>query len=138
LIPVAFDANGTVRDARGLRLEHVEVAAGERELHVQEADHSERAGKPPHDVTDLEVRRRIERRRRKRTSRVAGVHAGLLDVLHHGGDVAERSVGQRVDVDLNRVLEETIDEHAALEVAHRVAYLLARVADAHCASAEHI
>ena len=41
--------------------------------------------------------------------------ARLLDVLHHRGDVAERPVGERVDVELDRVLEEAVDEHAALD-----------------------
>ena len=53
------------------------------------------------------------------------MHAGLLDVLHHGRDVAERAVGERVDVELDRILEEAVDEHAARRCAHRVAHLLA-------------
>ena len=34
--------------------------------------------------------------------------AGHLDVLHDPGDVDVLAVGKRVDVDLDRVLEETI------------------------------
>ena len=45
-------------------------------------------------------------------ARVAGVDAGLLDVLHHGGDVGVLAVGERVDVDLDRVLEEAVDEQS--------------------------
>ena len=39
--------------------------------------------------------------------------AGLLDVLHHGGDVGVLAVADGVDVDLDRVLEEAVDERRA-------------------------
>ena len=35
---------------------------------------------------------------------------GLLDVLHHGADVHGDAVAERVDVDLERALEEAVDE----------------------------
>ena len=38
------------------------------------------------------------------------MNAGLFDVLHDGGDVTECSVRQRIDVDLDGVLEEPVDE----------------------------
>ena len=38
--------------------------------------------------------------------------AGLLDVLHDRGDVRLGPVAERVDVDLDRVLEEPVDEDA--------------------------
>jgi len=41
----------------------------------------------------------------------AGVHAGVLDVLHHPPDDAALAIGDRVDVRLERVFEEAIDEH---------------------------
>jgi hypothetical protein len=66
------------------------------------------------------------------------VHARLLDVLHHRGDVAERAVRERVDVELDRVLEESVDQHAPVEPHHRVAHLLGRVADPHRAAAQHV
>ena len=44
--------------------------------------------------------------------RVAGVHPGLLDVLHHTADQhLAGSVTHRVDVDLDRAVEEAVDEH---------------------------
>ena len=52
---------------------------------------------------------------------VARVDAGLLDVLHDGGDVRLLAVAERVDVDLDRVLEEAVDEDAAGRVRHRSA-----------------
>ena len=39
--------------------------------------------------------------------------ARLLDVLHDGGDVGLLAVAERVDVDLDRVLEEAVDERPA-------------------------
>ncbi len=48
--------------------------------------------------------------RRDETGRVARVHARLLDVLHHRADEHVRAVGDRVDVDLDRPLEEPIDQ----------------------------
>ena len=65
--------------------------------------------------------------------------AGLLDVLHDRADVRVLAVGERVDVDLDRVLEEAVDERAPVDVrVERVDDLLRRVADAHRAAAEHV
>ena len=38
------------------------------------------------------------------------MHAGLLDVLHDAADPYLVAVAQRVDVDLDRVLKETVQE----------------------------
>ena len=54
--------------------------------------------------------RRRERRRRQDAGGVAGVHARLLDVLHDRGDVDADPVAESVDVDLDRALEEAVDE----------------------------
>ena len=51
-----------------------------------------------------------ERHRRQGAARVAGVDAGLLDVLHDAADVELGAVVERVDVDLDRVVEEPVDE----------------------------
>ena len=40
--------------------------------------------------------------------------AGLLDVLHHAAEVELLAVEERVDVDLDRVVEEPVDQHRAL------------------------
>src|SRR5438445_4914120 len=52
--------------------------------------------------------------RRQRARRVAGVDAGLLDVFHDPADVHLGAVAQRVDVDLDGVLEEPVDQHGVL------------------------
>ena len=66
------------------------------------------------------------------------MHAGLLDVLHDRADVRLLAVAERVDVDLDRVLEEPVDEHAPVTAAHRLAHVVLVVADAHRAAAEHV
>ena len=55
-----------------------------------------------------------ERDRRQRARRVAGVDAGLLDVLHDAAEVELGAVVERVDVDLDGVLEEAVDQHRVL------------------------
>ena len=45
---------------------------------------------------------------------VAGVDAGLLDVLHHAAEEELLAVEQRVDVDLDRVVDEPVDQHRVL------------------------
>ena len=47
--------------------------------------------------------------------------AGLLDVLHDGADVDVLAVAERVDVDLDRVLEEAVDEHGVVGARPRAA-----------------
>src|SRR5437868_1406480 len=75
---------------------------------------------------------------RKRARGITGVDTRFLDVLHDRRDVTERSIAQCIDVDLDCILEEAVDEHAATDVAHRLVHLGGRVADAHRATAEHV
>ena len=126
--------------ARGprVRLEDVDGRVGDRELEVEQPDHAERRREALDDVLDLERVRERERLRGQHAGRVAGVDAGLLDVLHHGGDVDVLAVAERVDVDLDRVLDEPVDEHGARDGGHRLAQLLVVVTDAHRAAAEHV
>ena len=97
------------RGAR-VRLEDVELAVADRELHVQKADDAEGWCERRHDRPDLCVLRWAERRRRKHAGRVAGMHARLFDVLHHRADEGVASVRDCVDVDLDRALDEPVDE----------------------------
>ena len=63
----------------------------------------------------------------------------LLDVLHHRGDMRLTSVAERIDVDLDRVLDEPVEQHASLHMGrHRGADLLGRVADPHRPPAQHV
>ena len=45
------------------------------------------------------------------------MHAGLLDVLHDCADLHRLAVAERVHVDLNRVLEEAVDQQHLFALA---------------------
>ena len=99
---------------------------------------------------------RGQRVRRQRARRVARVDAGLLDVLHHAADHDRAGlVGDDVDVELDRVVEELVDQQrepdaraisslaaatgAGAEHALEVVLEPARVVDPlHRAAAEHV
>ena len=92
--PVAFDTNGTVRDARGLASSTYIVLALHGELDVDQAADAERLGDGGRLAADLGLDPLAERHRRDDAGRVAGVDAGLLDVLHDGADHACASPSQ--------------------------------------------
>src|SRR5439155_23904660 len=54
-----------------------------------------------------------ERMWRQHAGAVAGVDPGLLDVLHDPADPDVLAVAQRVDIDLDRVLQEAVEEDLA-------------------------
>ena len=58
----------------------------------------------------------------------------LLDVLHHRADERVATIRDRVDVDLNRTLDKTVDENRAVDDAE----VVRRIADAHRAAAEDV
>ena len=72
--------------------------------------------------------------------------AGLLDVLHDAADVELGAVVERVDVDLDRVVEEPVDEQRmarahdalALDALEVVGERRRVVDDLHAAAAEHV
>ena len=81
--PVALATNGTVRLARGLASITKTWSSLHRVLHVDEARARRGRRRWPGcsaSMTSITVGR--QRRRRDDAGRVAGVHAGLLDVLH--------------------------------------------------------
>jgi hypothetical protein len=45
--------------------------------------------------------------------------ARLLDVLHHGAEEDVGPVAEGIDVDLDRVLDEAVDEHRPADRRHR-------------------
>jgi len=96
--PVTLDRNGTVREARGLDLEHVHLAAVHDVLHV----HPDRAigggarfarcsRQRPAGAARSEPLAGVDR------IRVAGVHASTLHVLHHARDDHRVAVTDGVD-----------------------------------------
>ena len=70
--------------ARGTRVcfEHIDAVFDDRELHIDEPDHTERLREPAHDLTDGDILRRAEGRRGEHARGVPGMDARLLDVLH--------------------------------------------------------
>ena len=65
-------------------------------------------------LDDFDDRRR-KRRRRNHARAVARVHASLFDVFHDAADHDfSGRVAQRVDVNLGRILQESIDQDWAL------------------------
>ena len=159
--PVALDTNGTVRLARGLASitkTWVPPPAGPPSCLTANCTlsgpmTSRAAAIAPGVVLDHPDRRRVERRRRDHAGAVAGVHAGLLDVLHDRADdhLAGR-VAHRVDVDLDGVLQEAVDQHRALrrqaafaaqraeagQLVHGPAQVVLVVDDLHGPPAEHV
>ena len=97
----------------------------------------------------LELGRR-QRHRRQGARRVAGVDAGLLDVLHDAAEEQLGAVEQGVDVDLDGVVEEAVDEQrrerpgasSVRGVVERALDVLVQlrlvVDDLHAAAAEHV
>ena len=99
----------------------------------------DRLGRLP-DPVDLLA---AERDRRQGAGGVAGVDAGLLDVLHHAAEEELLAVEERVHVDLDRVVEEPVDEHRVLRAdlggPHDVALERGVVVhDLHAAAAEDV
>ena len=128
-----------------VRLEHVEHAGPDRELHVEQAAHADALGDLAGRLDDLALHVAAEGHGRQGARRVAGMDAGLLDVLHDPADVQLGSVVERVDVDLERVVEEPVDQQRRPGaddrlLAHAVEVVLERrgvVDDLHAAAAEH-
>jgi hypothetical protein len=77
-------------------------------------DHAERLRHHPRDLADLLQVALADLVGGQHAARVAAVDAGLLDVLHDAADHALLAVGQRVDVDLERVLQELVHQDRAL------------------------
>ena len=110
-VAVALETNGTVRDARGL-------ASSTKSVSPDSAYWMLMSPRTPTPLRDRERRGpdaldllAAERDGRQRARRVAGVHAGLLDVLHDAAEEQLGAVVERVDVDLDRVVEEAVDQH---------------------------
>ena len=88
--------------------------------------------------------RRRQRIRRQRARRIAGMHAGFLDVLHDAADQhVAFGVGDDVDVDFAGMIEEAVeqhrrgfgDAHGLADVARKIGVV---VHDLHRAAAEHV
>jgi hypothetical protein len=79
----------------------------------------------------------------QRAGGVPGVDPGLLDVLHDPPDHHPLAVGHRIDIDLERVLQELVDEDRMLgsngdRLPYVVGEILPIVHEPHGATAQHI
>ena len=85
----------------------------------------------------------VESIRRQRTRRVARMHTGLFDVLHDRADHDLLAVADRIDVDLDRLIEKVIEQHrrrirhdeCVAQIARQIGLV---VHDFHRATAEHV
>ena len=117
-----METNGTVREARGF----ASITCSPSSPWIanwtfEQADDAERLRDPGRLLADLREHLVAERVRRQHAGRVAGVDPGLLDVLHDPRDPDVVAVAERVDVDLDRVLEEAVevDRRAGLRAPTR-------------------
>ena len=81
--------------------------------------------------------------RRQHARRIAGVNAGLLDVLHDSADHHIFAVRERVHVHFNRIFEKVIDQHRTIvRVLDRLLHVphngFLVVGDHHGAPAQHV
>ncbi len=142
--PDHFGDEGHGAGGARIDLEDVDVVVLDGELDVHQPHHVERAGKfhrlPLHVGDD----RRLQRMGWKRAGTVAGVHARLLDMLHHAADEdVAGAVGDGVDIDLDGVAQVRVEQHGALARDHHgfgdVAGELRLVMDdLHGPAAEHV
>ncbi len=140
--PIALETNGTVREGARFGLDHVHIAAVDGELEVHEAHDAELERHQLGLALDLGDDVGRERVRGQHAGRVAGVDAGLLDVLHDAADPDLLAVAERVDVDLDRLLEEAVEvdlpRAESAGAAEVVGKALVGVHDLHGAATEHV
>ena len=110
---LAHERHGAAR-AR-VDLEHVDVLVLHRELDVHEPAHAELAARARACARGCaRSMSSPSENGGMRARRVARVDAGLLDVLHDAADVDRLAVADRVDVDLDRALEEPVEQHGVV------------------------
>ena len=109
-MPVAFEMNGTVREPAGVGLEHPHFPVADGELDVEQSSHPEPERQPAGQVDDPLHLVGGERLRRDDAGGVTRVDTGLLDMLHHSAYVHLGTVAHRVHVDLDRCLQEPVDQ----------------------------
>ena len=117
-------------------LEDVDLTIADRILHVDEADDAERTRQLDRLSPHLCLDRRTNRERRNDARRIARVHPGLLHVLHDRADQNVATVGDCVDVDLDRVLDEAIYQGRRADMPIAQSCLV--VTDPHRTTTEHV
>ena len=113
-VAVALETNGTVRDARGLASSTNRVSPASANWMLIRPRTPTPSAMASGGLADPVDHLGPEGDGRQRAGRVAGVDAGLLDVLHHATEIELAAVVERVDVDLHGVVEELVDQHRVL------------------------
>src|SRR3546814_17746368 len=85
-----------------------------RVLYVHQPDDVQRMGQGLGLAADFRDHGRLKRMRRQRASAVAGMDAGLLDMLHDAGDVDRLAVAEGVDVDLDGVAQIAVNRKSGV------------------------
>jgi hypothetical protein len=107
---MALDTKGTVREARGLT-SRMKTSSSWIANCTFISPRTPSASPAPHLLAHLVLHRLGQGVGRQRAGGVAGVHAGLLDVLHDAADQHLLAVADRVDVDLDGVVQEAVQQH---------------------------
>ena len=103
--------------AAGARIDfqHVQhlpaVFALDGELNVHQSDDAHVPGQRVRGLADFVQDRPGQAVRRNRAGRVAGVDAGLFDVLHDAGDDHLLAVADGIDIDFDGVFQKAVDQH---------------------------
>jgi len=131
--PRCLGQKGDRARSSGIRFEHVELAAVQRELQVEQSACAECGGDRGGQLMDLGLQGRGYRGRRDDAGRVAGVNTGRLDMLEDAADPDRFAVAEDVDVELERACEELVHERGLVELE-----LLRPAHDTHSAPAENV
>ena len=104
------------RGAAGPRVDFNDVkhAVFDRELNVHQSNHVQSAGQIAGRAADLGQYGPGQTDRWNNAGAVTRVHARLLDVLHDRSDHRCFAVGNDVDVDLRRIVEEAVDKNRSI------------------------
>ena len=97
-----------------VHFEHINAMVLDCKLHVHQTAYWKRArefaGVVPHRLNVFFV----DLHRRQHAWRIAGMNAGLFDVLLNGSNHACRIIGQCIDIELCRLLQKFINQHRAI------------------------
>ena len=115
-VPLARARNGTVREARGLTSMTKTVFSWIANWTLMRPRTSERQGEQTHLPPQLRLQLERQADRRRHRGRVARVDPRLFDVFEDAADDDPLAVGDCVDVDLDRALEEVVEQDRAVRV----------------------
>ncbi len=127
----------------GIGLDNVDHRILDGELDVDKADDAQALRQAAGDVTQLRDLSLRKRERRDAAGRVAGMHAGFLDVLQDAADVHVLAVAQGVHVAFDGAFQEAVEVHRmigrdASRFGHVLLQVLGVVGDDHAASAQNV